>query len=169
MSVITVVALIGWGTAAVGWGAWYIRGQRTEAQIAEAESHRDIAQASAETALHTADAVGNAIAPLAAKVDLAMQVTDQCRWVCSGDHYDEDACVTCILCAQVAGETIEGSTCERVVHEYLSEQQWDRCQGADDTMQPDETIKDDAKRATDLAARRAAKVAACFDHASKRR
>jgi len=76
-----------------------------------------------------ATVVESIVAPALAQEETTQQVlsTDRARWVCEGEHYDQVACMAVLLCAQVAGGTVQPSACDAAVNAWVSSSTWATC------------------------------------------
>ena len=93
------------------------------AAIAAAESQAEQARSAADAVGSTADVVHEAVAVALADSELVANVTgaDRGKWLCEGPNYDEAACVAFLLCAQVAGGTVQPSACDAAANQWVSE------------------------------------------------
>lgn len=118
-----------------GGGGWFIASKSTKADVAQAESDAAVAQAkvqqleaAAATTAAASDVVKQAISEHLAKVGLTADVLsiERVRYACDvkvNPTATESGCQAFLLCAQVAGGTVQASACDAAVNEWVSERQ----------------------------------------------
>lgn len=116
ISMAILALLLALGVGGVAGGAAGTRMSRAE--VAEAE-------ADAEASRATVGAVEAAVAQGLAEAQTTAGVTSEARarLVCEGDLADPAACMAYLLCAQVAGGTVQPTACDAVVNQWVSERQ----------------------------------------------